>query len=77
MYVQNTTVLARIEMLTTQLKRLENAPDQVYATELERSTQGGGRRSMLGLARIRHEAEMQIDVSLDGLDVTVRAYCQR
>jgi hypothetical protein len=75
--VQNTTVRTRIDMLTTQLRRLETTPDQVYASELERSMLSGGRRSMLGLARIRHEAEMQIEVSVNDNDVTVRALCAR
>ena len=75
--VQNTTVLARIDMLTAQIRRLESGPEQVYTSEMERSTGSGGRRSMLGLARIRHEAEMQLDLHLDGLDVALCAYCPR
>lgn len=78
--VQNTTVTTRIEMLNAQLKRLESAPEQVYSSELERSMSVGpssGRRSMLGLARIRHEAEMRIELEVDGNDVTVRAICAR
>jgi hypothetical protein len=76
--VQNTTVRARVDMLTAQLKRLEAGADQVYASELERSlVPSGGRRSMLGLARIRHEAEMRIELSTSDHEVTVRAYCAR
>jgi hypothetical protein len=76
--VRNTTVPARIEMLTAQLRRLESAPEQVYSSELERSlTPSSGRRSMLGLARIRHEAEMRIEVALENNEVTVRARCPR
>jgi hypothetical protein len=75
---QNTTVPARIDMLTAQLRRLESTPDRVYAAELERSMgAGAGRRSMLGLARIRHEAEMRIELDLDHTNVTVRAFCAR
>jgi hypothetical protein len=75
--VHNSTVLTRIEMLTAHLQRLQASAQQVYVAELERSTSGGGRRSMLGLARIRHEAEMPLELALDGLDVTVRAHCPR
>jgi hypothetical protein len=75
--VQNRTVPTRIDMLASQLRRLELAPAQVYASELERTSASGGRRSMLGLARIRHEAEMELELQLDDLDVTVRAYCPR
>lgn len=76
--VQNATMRARIDMLTAQLRRLESAPEQVYTSELERSMgPGSGRRSMLGLARIRHEAEMKIDIEVDDNEVTVRAQCKR
>ena len=75
--VKNSTVQTRIDMLVAQLRRLETAPEQVYASEMERSTSSGGRRSMLGLARIRHEAEMLLDLQLQGPDVTVRAHCLR
>ncbi len=76
--MQNTTVRTRIDMLTAQLRRLDTAPEKVYASELERSmTSSGGRRSMLGLARIRHEAEMTIDLDIEINEVTVRASCQR
>lgn len=76
--VQNCTVQARIDMLTAHLRRLDAGPDQVYASELERSlAPSGGRRSMLGLARIRHEAEMRIELTADVHSVKVRAYCSR
>jgi len=76
--MRNTTVPARIDMLNAQLRRLESAPEQVYAAELERSMgPSSGRRSMLGLARIRHEAEMSIELQTDANDVTVRAQCKR
>jgi hypothetical protein len=75
--VRNATVPTRVEMLREQLRRVEKSPDKVYAAELERGAVAGARRSMLGLARIRHEAEMQVEMLLDGLDVTVRAHCQR
>jgi hypothetical protein len=76
--VQNNTVQARVDMLTSQLRRLDAGADQVYASELERSlSPGSGRRSMLGLARIRHEAEMRIELSVNGNWVKVRAYCAR
>jgi len=76
--VRNTTVRARIEMLSGQLRRLDASPEQVYASELERSMVAtGGRRSMLGLARIRHEAEMLLELNVDDTEVSVRAYCAR
>ena len=76
--VQNTTVRTRVDMLTAQLRRLDSSPEQVYASELERSLSAGiGRRSMLGLARIRHEAEMHVEVQVNDNEVNVRAYCPR
>ena len=76
--VRNTTVRARIDMLTAQLRRLEASPEQVYAAELERSlAPGAGRRSMLGLARIRHEAEMKLELDAQGTEVSVLAHCAR
>jgi hypothetical protein len=76
--VRNTTVRARIDMLTGQLRRLEASPEQVYAAEMERSmSPGAGRRSMLGLVRIRHEAEMNLQLDVDGNEVSVRAQCSR
>jgi hypothetical protein len=76
--VQNATVRTRVDMLTAQLRRLDSSPEQVYASELERShSAGNGRRSMLGLARIRHEAEMQIVVHVNDNEVNVCAYCAR
>ena len=75
--VRNSTVQTRIDMLVAQLKRLETTPDQVYASELERSAMNSGRRSMLGLARVRHEAEMQLELALEGNDVSLRAFCPR
>ena len=76
--VQNTTVRARIDMLTAQLRRVEASAEQVYSAELERSmAPGAGRRSMLGLARICHEAEMKLSLDVDGNEVSVRASCVR
>lgn len=76
--VQNSTVQARIDMLSSQLRLLDANPDQVYASELQRSLNPlGGRRSMLGLARIRHEAEMRVELTTNGNLVKVRAYCSR
>jgi len=76
--VQNATMQARIDMLSAQLRRLESTPERVYASELERSMASStGRRSMLGLARIRHEAEMRIELTIESNEVTVRAVCTR
>lgn len=75
--VTNATVRTRIEMLTDQLKRLEASPESVYTAEFERSVTGNGRRSMLGLARIRHETGMTLEATAEANVVTVRAMGHR
>jgi hypothetical protein len=75
--VQNTTISSRIEMLRAHLTRIQEDPERTYTTELERSMSGGGRRAMLGLVRICHEANMVLGASVDGGDVTVTASCRR
>ncbi len=75
--VENATVATRAAMLQEQLRRIERDPEGTYTTELERSMVGIGRRSMLGLARIRHEAGMSLSASVVGSDVTVVASARR
>ncbi len=75
--VENATVATRAAMLQEQLRRIERDPEGTYTTELERSMAGVGRRSMLGLARIRYEAGMSLAASVVGSDVTVVASARR
>ena len=75
--VKNTTISSRIEMLRTQLQRIQEDPERTYTAELERSTSGSGRRAMLGLVRICHEVHMVLKASVDGGAVTVTASCPR
>lgn len=75
--VENATIATRTAMLQEQLRRIEQDPEATYTAELERSMTGSGRRSMLGLSRIRHEASMTIGASVTGNDVLVVASCRR
>jgi len=75
--VENTTVATRAMMLQEQLRRIERDAEGTFAAELERSMTGVGRRSMLGLARVCHEAGMRIAASVAGGDVTVVASSRR
>ena len=75
--VQNATISSRIEMLRTHLQRIQEDPERTYTTELERSMSGSGRRAMLGLVRICHEAHMVLRTSVEGSNVTVTASCRR
>jgi hypothetical protein len=75
--VTNATVRPRLEMLSEQVRRLQTSPERVYLEEFERSVQRSGRRSMLGLARICHEAEMHLELNIQDALVTVTAHHRR
>jgi hypothetical protein len=75
--VTNTTVGPRVDMLSEHVRRLERDAEGVYSSELGRSLGNGGRRSMLGLARIRYEGGMTLALGVSGNQVTVRARCTR
>ncbi len=75
--VRNATISSRVEMLRAHLIRIQEDPERTYTTELERSMSGAGRRAMLGLVRICHEANMVLSASVDGGNVTVMATCRR
>lgn len=75
--VRNAAVRSRLAMLEERVARLAVDPAGLYEEELRRSVAGGVRRPMLGLARIRHEAQMALSVEMVGSVVTVRARCHR
>ncbi len=75
--VQNSTISSRIEMLRAQLTRIRENPASTYTTELERSMSGAGRRAMLGLVRICHEADMELRAAIETSNVTVTASSRR
>lgn len=75
--VQNSTISSRIEILRAQLARIRENPGHTYTTELERSMNGTGRRAMLGLVRICHEADMELRAAIDTSTVTLTASCRR
>ncbi|HWZ90375.1 MAG TPA: hypothetical protein VNW92_16040 [Polyangiaceae bacterium] len=75
--VQNRTISSRVEVLRAQLKRIQEDPQRAYAQELERSKSSTGRRAMLGLVRICHEADMTLRASVDGSSVLLAASCRR
>jgi hypothetical protein len=75
--VRNAAVRSRLSMLEERVARLDADAAALYEEELRRSVAGGVRRPMLGLARIRHEAQMKLTVEVLGSVVTVRARCPR
>jgi len=75
--VRNSTISSRIEMLRAQLARIRESAERTYGAELERSMSSSGRRAMLGLVRISHEADMELRADIDASAVTVIASCRR
>lgn len=74
--VSNITTPARIGMLKSHLDKLERDGQAALANEMRRFA-GGGPRPMLGLARIRNEAGMTLDVDIDGERVTILSQQKR
>jgi hypothetical protein len=75
--VHNATIASRVEVLRAHLERIQEDPQRAYALELERSKSSSGRRAMLGLVRICHEADMTLRASVDGNNVALAASCRR
>jgi hypothetical protein len=75
--VRNATISSRIEMLRAHLARIQENPERTYTSELERSMSPSGRRAMLGLARICHEANMVLRAAVDGANLSISASCRR
>jgi hypothetical protein len=74
--VANTTTAARLGMLKAHLDRLERDGPAMLANEMRRFASGGP-RPMLGLARIRYEAGMTLDVGISGERVTITSQQRR
>jgi hypothetical protein len=75
--VSNDAVHARLAMLRERAAKLEKDAEAIYMGEMARSVQGGIPRAMLGLARVRHESGMELEVRGDGQRVTVIGRCSR
>ena len=74
--VTNSTIMARIAMLTEHLDKIHASPEGTYVEEMRKSLSGAGQRgAMLGLARVAHEAGLEIFSSVEGARVVVEAYC--
>jgi hypothetical protein len=69
----NKTIPARVTMLKQQLDKIRANPEDTFTSELKRSLTGGVSRPMLGLARIAHEAGLELELELAGDRVTVTA----
>lgn len=75
--VSNDAAPARQAMLSRHMQRLAADPEKTLMEELGRSVGGVASRAMLGLARICHEAQMSLELLLEGARVTVIARCAR
>lgn len=73
--VSDGAIPARISMLAEHLIRIRGNAEGVYVEEMRRAMSGGGRRAMLGLARLAHEARREITRQIEDGTVLGRAFC--
>ncbi|HTQ03561.1 MAG TPA: hypothetical protein VMI54_06880 [Polyangiaceae bacterium] len=74
--VTNSTIPARISMLTQQLEKIRESPEDAFNAELKRSLAGGVVRPMLGLARIAHEVGFALALDVQSERVVVSAHAR-
>ena len=75
--VANETIAPRISMLNEHVGKIRVNAEATVVEEMRRSVGGGPVRPMLGLARVVHEANMQLDVAVQGRRVTLTASCRK
>jgi len=75
--VENDSSAGRVTNLRAQLERIRLDPEKAFLDEMGRSVSGAGGRANLGLARICHEGQMDIEFEVEGTRVTMRARCLR
>jgi hypothetical protein len=75
--VANETITPRVSMLTEHMAKLRQNAEATLVEEMRRSVAGGPVRPMLGLARVMHEASMQLDFLVNERRVTMTASCQK
>lgn len=75
--VANESSAGRLANLRTQLDRLRVDAEKVFLDEMGKSMTASGGRAAIGLARICHEGQMDLEFELEGSRVTMRARCAR
>ena len=75
--VMNETIAPRISMLSEHVGKIRVNAEATLVEEMRRSVAGGPVRPMLGLARVVHEASLQLDVAVEGRRVTLTASCRK
>jgi hypothetical protein len=63
---------ARLEQ---QMGRVQRDPEQAFASEMERFTDGSNLPSMLGLVRVAHEAGLPLECVIDGDRISIATTC--
>jgi two-component sensor histidine kinase len=75
--VANDASPGRLSNLRTRIDRIRVDPQAAFQEEMSRSVSGAGARAALGLARICHEAQMDLELEVEGNRVTMRARCSK
>lgn len=75
--VENDSSTGRLTSLRAQLERIRLDPEKAFLDELARSVTGSGIRANLGLARICHEGQMDLEFNVEGTRVSMCARCPR
>lgn len=73
--VSNAVTNSRLQMLQTRFKAVNDDPQKTYLEQMQRSMSGRALRAQLGLARLRFEAELSLDLEVVDNIVTVSAAC--
>ncbi|MGE5786121.1 MAG: hypothetical protein ACM3ZE_16100 [Myxococcales bacterium] len=75
--VTNDASAGRLTNLRTKLELLRTDAEKVFQDEMGKSMTGSGGRAALGLARVCHEGQMDLEFEVEGNRVTMRAKCAR
>jgi len=75
--VTNDASAGRLTNLRTKLELLRADAEKVFQDEMGKSMTGSGGRAALGLARVCHEGQMDLECEVEGKRVTMRAKCAR
>ncbi len=73
--VSNAAIVARISILLEHLEKLRVNAQATFLEEMRKSMSGTGQHAMLGLARLAHEARLDLFVHVEDKRVIVEAYC--
>lgn len=75
--VTNDASAGRVTNLRAKLELLQADAEKVFLDEMGKSMSGSGARAALGLARVCHEGQMDLECEVEGNRVTMRAKCAR